>query len=167
MKFETRIPGFTIRMANEQDVPLILEFIKMMAEYEKLSHELVVTEETLQKYLFSEKQAAEVIIGEFDRKPVAFALFFQNFSTFMGKPGLYLEDIFVLEKMRNRGFGRVMLSYLAKLACERGYGRFEWVVLDWNTPAIEFYKSLGAEIKKEWWINRLTGKSLQNLASEF
>lgn len=167
MKFATRITDFSIRMAVESDVRLILEFITRMAEYEKLSHELVVTEDKLKKYLFSDKPAAEVIIGEYEGSPVAFALFFQNFSTFMGIPGLYLEDIFVLEKMRNRGFGRVMLSFLAKLACERGYGRFEWVVLDWNTPAIEFYKSLGAEIKKEWWINRLTGKSLLDLASEF
>jgi GNAT superfamily N-acetyltransferase len=167
MELTTRIPGFTIRMATVQDVSLILEFIKMMALYEKLSHELVATQESLQKYLFSDPPAAEVIIGEYENHPVAFALFFQNFSTFMGKPGLYLEDIFVLEKMRGRGFGRVMLTYLAKLATERKYGRFEWVVLDWNTPAIEFYKALGAEIKKEWWINRLTGKALENLACEF
>jgi GNAT superfamily N-acetyltransferase len=139
----------------------------MMGEYEKLSHEVVVTIENLEKYLFSNPPTAEVIFGEFEGEPVAFALFFQNFSTFLGRPGLYLEDIFVMEKMRGRGFGRSMLSYLAKLATERGYGRFEWVVLDWNTPAIEFYKSLGADIKKEWWINRLTGKALENLASEF
>ncbi len=167
MRFRTRITDFTIRMATEDDILLILEFIKMMAEYEKLSHELVVTEESLRNYLFSNPPAAEVIIGEYESSPVAFALFFQNFSTFLGKPGLYLEDIFVLDYMRGRGFGRVMLTYLAKLATDRNYGRFEWVVLDWNTPAIEFYKSLGADIKKEWWINRLTGKALQNLASEF
>ena len=167
MKLTTCIPGFTIRAAARKDIFLILEFIKKMGEYEKLSHEVVVSEKDLEKYLFSESPAAEVIFGEYEDQPVAFALFFKNFSTFLGKPGIYLEDIFVLEEMRGRGFGRGMLSYLAKLAKERDYGRFEWVVLDWNTPAIEFYKSLGAEIKKEWWINRLTGKALENLASEF
>ena len=167
MKLHTRIPGFTIRIAIRKDIPLILEFIRKMGEYEKLSHEVVVTEENLEKYLFSDPPAAEVIFGEYENQTVAFALFFQNFSTFLGKPGIYLEDIFVLENMRARGFGRIMLSYLAKLARERDYGRFEWVVLDWNTPAIEFYRSLGAEIKKEWWINRLTGDALENLASEF
>jgi GNAT superfamily N-acetyltransferase len=167
MKQETRIPGFSIRKTEKKDVPLILTFIKKIAEYEKLSDQVVTNESMLEKCMFSANPVAEAIIGEYENQPVGFAVFFQNFSTFLGKPGIYLEDIFVLEEMRGKGFGTQMLRYLAKLAKERDCGRFEWAVLDWNTPSIEFYKSLGAEIKNEWLINRLSGAALDKLASEF
>jgi len=167
MKIETRIPGFYIRQAEREDVGLILKFIRHIADYEKLSHEVVANEKSLEKYLFSGSRIAEVIFGEYMGETVAFAVYFHNFSTFTGRPGLYLEDIFVLENMRGKGFGTVMLKYLARLARERNCARFEWTVLDWNKPSIDFYRSLGADLKKEWIINRMTGAALENLASEF
>jgi GNAT superfamily N-acetyltransferase len=146
---------------------LILAFIKALAEYEKLSDMVCASVEDIEKYVFSEESVAEVIFGEFGGEPVGFALYFYNFSTFLGKPGIYLEDLFVLESMRGKGFGKELLRYLAKLAVDKGCGRFEWSVLDWNTPSIEFYKSLGAEIQKEWLLNRLTGPALVKLAESF
>lgn len=167
MEYETRIPDFTIRLAAVEDVPTILMFIRGLAEYEKLLHEVVATEALLQETLFGAKPAAEVVIGELAGKPVCFALFFTNYSTFLGKPGLYLEDVFVLPEMRGRGLGKVLLAYLAKLAVERGYGRFEWAVLDWNTPAINFYLAQGAVMMDDWRICRVTGEALRQLAGNY
>ena len=155
---------FEIRSASKEDTPLILTFIKELAEYEKLSHEVVATEKDLEKYLFSNDKVAEVVIGYYRDTPVGFALFFHNFSTFVGKPGIYLEDLYVRKEYRGKGFGKKLLTYLANLAVERNCGRLEWAVLDWNEPSINFYKSLGARIMNEWLINRVSGDSLQSLA---
>jgi len=163
----TRIPGFTIRFAAEQDVPLILSFIKGLAQYEKLSHEVTATEELLRETLFKGRKVAEVLIGEYHGDAAGFALFFHNYSTFLGRPGIYLEDLYVKPEMRGRGFGKVLLTYLATLAQERKCGRVEWAVLDWNEPAIQFYKRLGAAVMDEWTVYRLTGEALGQLAEEF
>jgi GNAT superfamily N-acetyltransferase len=157
--------GFTIRSAEKKDVSLILWFIKALATYERLSDEVVATEEGLLDHLFGQAPKAEVLIGEYRSEPVGFALFFHNFSTFLGKPGIYLEDLYVIPEMRGRGFGKVMLQYLARIAVERKCGRLEWAVLDWNEPSIRFYESIGARGMKEWIIHRLTGKALEDLAS--
>ena len=167
MALSTKLKDFTIRHAEENDVPLILWFIRGLAEYEKLSHEVMATEEGLREHLFGNHPAAEVVIGEYRSEPVGFALWFHNFSTFVGKPGLYLEDLFVIPEMRGRGFGKVLLQYLASLAVERNCGRMEWAVLDWNEPSIEFYESIGARLMKQWIINRLSDKDLTILASQF
>lgn len=163
----TSISGFTIRTATEQDVPLILEFIKALAEYEKLSHEVVATEDLLREHLFGRESHAEVIIGEQEGEPVGFALFFHNFSTFLGRPGIHLEDLFVFPEYRGNGFGTAMLSYLANLAVERGCGRLEWAVLNWNKPAIDFYESLEARPVDKWIIYRVTGETLEGLKERF
>ncbi|MBK8943921.1 MAG: GNAT family N-acetyltransferase [Ignavibacteriae bacterium] len=155
-----------IKFAEERDIPIILDFIKRLAEYEKLSHQVIATEKELKKTLFDEKSNAEVILGYFNETPVAFALFFHNYSTFLAKKGIYLEDLFVLEEYRRNGLGKQMLQFLAKLAVERNCGRFEWSVLDWNIPAIEFYKKIGAELKTEWILTRLTGNSLLEFAND-
>ena len=154
----------SLRNAEIQDVPLILDFIRKLADYEKLSHEVVATEKDLKKYLFGQERVAEVILGYEGEKPVGFALFFHNFSTFLGKPGIYLEDLFVIKESRGKGYGKTLLTYLAKLAMERECGRLEWAVLDWNEPSIEFYKSLGATLLSEWIVNRVSGESLVKLA---
>jgi GNAT superfamily N-acetyltransferase len=138
------MPEIEIRVATEDDVPLVLSLIKELAEYERLSHEVVATEEMLRDSLFGERRVAEVILGYLRDDPAGFALFFHNFSTFLGKPGIYLEDLYVKPEFRGAGVGRALLVYLAKLARERGCGRLEWWVLDWNEPAIRFYKALGA-----------------------
>jgi GNAT superfamily N-acetyltransferase len=164
---KTKHSKFTIRFATKQDVPLILSFIKQLAEYEKLSHEVVATEALLEHTLFGERNIAEVIIGEYKKEAVGFALFFHNFSTFLGKPGLYLEDLYIKPEMRGKGLGKIMLSFLAHLAKERGCGRLEWWVLDWNEPSINFYKSLGATPMDDWTVFRLTGKTLDDLATAF
>ena len=130
MHIKTNIEGFLIRKAEKEDVSIVLDFIKKLAEYEKLSHEVVATEENLEKYLFGEEKVAEVVIGYYQEKPVAFALYIYNFSTFLAKPGIYLEDLFVLEEYRGKGFGKVLLTYLAKIATEKKCGRLEWAVLD-------------------------------------
>jgi len=153
----------TIRPAIEDDVKLILQFINELGEYEKLSHKVVATEEKLRKTLFKQKMA-EVIIGEFKGEPVGFALFFHNYSTFLGQAGIYLEDLYIKPEMRGRGFGKSILKHLAKLALERDCGRFEWACLDWNDPAIGFYKSLGAEPQNEWTVYRITGETLRKMA---
>jgi GNAT superfamily N-acetyltransferase len=163
----TSIPNFKLKHAEAQDVPVILELIKGIAEYEKLSHEVVATEELLQENLFGEKKYAEVIIGYENETPVGFVLFFHNFSTFLGRPGLYLEDLFVYEEHRGKGYGKVLLLFLAKLAQERACGRFEWVVLDWNKSAIDFYNSLGAKQMKEWIITRVDMDDIGTLAEKF
>lgn len=158
---------FSIREAGKEDVPLVLDFINKLAEYERLTHEVVATEADLEKYLFGTEKVAEVLIGYEGELAVGFALFFQNFSTFLGKPGIYLEDLFVLEEHRGKGYGKQLLARLAALAVERNCGRLEWAVLDWNEPSIEFYKSLGARLMEEWIVNRLTGENLQKLAARF
>lgn len=154
----------TIRAANANDVPQILAFIKALAVYEKLEHMVVADESKLAKTLFGERPAAEVRIADWQGKPAGFALFFHNYSTFLGKPGIYLEDLFVLPDFRGKGIGKAMLIHLARLAVERECGRLEWSVLDWNTPAIDFYKSLGAVAMDEWTIYRVTGEALPALA---
>ena len=153
-----------IRKATEADVPVIVWFIRQLAEYERLLQEAVMTEETLRESLFGSRPSAEVLLGYYQDKPVAFAVFFHNFSTFLGRRGLYLEDLFVIPEMRGKGFGRGLLVHLAQIARERNCGRFEWAVLDWNEPAIEFYKRLGAVPMSEWTIFRVTGKALDRLA---
>ena len=155
--------NFQIRNATEEDVAVIVSFIRQLAEYERLSHQAVMTEETVRQSLFGPRPYAEVLLGYSDGKPVAFAVFFHNFSTFLGRPGLYLEDLFVIPEMRGKGFGRAMLVELANIARDRKCGRFEWSVLDWNESAIEFYKNLGAEPMNEWTIFRVTGEALDRL----
>jgi GNAT superfamily N-acetyltransferase len=155
-----------IRLAagREQDVPIILSLIAALADYEKLSHEVVATEADLRRWLFGERPAAEVVIAWTGDRAVGFALFFHNFSTFLGRPGLYLEDLFVIPDRRGQGIGRRLLAHLAALAVERGCGRLEWSVLDWNTPAIGFYRRLGAAVMDDWRICRVTGDALATLA---
>jgi GNAT superfamily N-acetyltransferase len=155
-----------IVQATENDVSKILEFIRDLAQYEKLAHEVVATEETLRSTLFGEKKFAEVVFIEELGKKVGFALFFHNYSTFLAKPGIYLEDLYVNPEYRGKGYGKRLLGYLAKLAVQRDCGRLEWSVLDWNTPAIEFYRSIGAEPMSEWTVQRLTGTTLTKFASQ-
>jgi GNAT superfamily N-acetyltransferase len=154
---------FEVKSATISDASLILSFIKELAEYEKRLHEVVATEEILKETLFGEKSHAEAIIGYLDGSPVSFALFFHNFSTFLGRPGIYLEDLFVKPEARGKGIGQKMLGYLAHLAKERKCGRLEWWVLDWNETAIGFYKKLGAVAMDEWTVYRVTGEALQKL----
>jgi GNAT superfamily N-acetyltransferase len=153
-----------IERAAEKDVPIILAMIKGLAEYEKLLDAVTATEDGLRESLFGASPAAEVLIGYVGEEPVAFALFFQNFSTFLGRPGLYLEDLFVRPEWRKQGFGRELLAHLANLAIERRCGRLEWAVLDWNESAIAFYKGLGANPMDDWTIYRVTGRALDELA---
>ena len=152
-----------IRFATAQDIPIILDFIKKLAEYEKMSDDVVATEELLNEWIF-QKQKAEVIFALEDGKEVGFALFFHNFSTFLGKAGIYLEDLFVLCEYRGRGHGKALLSRLAEIACERGCGRLEWSCLDWNKPSIDFYLSLGASPMEDWTVYRVTGEKLIQLS---
>lgn len=151
--------------ARSEDVPIILNMIRALGDYERLSHEVVATEEGLRNWLFGERPAAEVVLAYADGAVVGFALFFHNFSTFLGRPGLYLEDLFVQPEWRSRGIGRQLLVHLAELAVERGCGRMEWTVLDWNESALRFYERMGARVMKEWQICRLTGDSLSRVAS--
>jgi GNAT superfamily N-acetyltransferase len=167
MTTQTCLEKFTIREAVEQDVPLLLTFIRELAVYEKMLDEVVATEESLKESIFGGRRVAEALIGEEEGRPVAFAVYFHNFSTFLGRPGLYLEDLYVKPEMRGKGIGKAMLAFLARLAKERGCGRFEWSVLDWNEPAIGFYRSLGAVLMDEWSIFRITGEALEKLAGEF
>lgn len=158
--------SLNIRPATEQDVPVILAFVKDLAIYEKLEHEVVANEALFREHLFGDRPVAEVLIAEWDHEAVGFALFFNNFSTFLGRPGIYLEDLFVLPAMRGRGVGKSLLAYLAQLAVSRGCGRLEWSVLDWNEPAIQFYRSIGAAPMDEWTVQRLTGAALEALATK-
>jgi GNAT superfamily N-acetyltransferase len=154
----------TLRPATAADVPQILAFIRGLAEYERLLHEVVATEDGLREALFGPRPYAEVVLAEDEGTPVGFALFFHTFSTFLGQPGIYLEDLFVIPEARGRGVGKALLAELARLAIERGCGRVEWAVLDWNAPAIGFYDSLGARPNEEWTVYRLTGAPLVALA---
>lgn len=156
-------PGLGLRFASENDVPLILEFIKGLASYERLLDEVSATEEILAESLFKRK-AAEVIIAEYEGVPAGFALFFHNFSTFLGKPGIYLEDLFVKPEFRGKGIGKTLLSFLAGLTLERNCGRLEWACLDWNEPSIKFYRQLGAVPMEDWTVYRVTGEALKELA---
>ena len=158
--------GLRIRGAVPEDCALILSLIRELAVYEKLEGELTATEDDICKSLFGDSPSAESVLGEYEGQPVGFALFFHNYSTFVGRRGLYLEDLFVKPEYRGRGFGRALLVYLAQLALERQCGRFEWAVLDWNEPAIGFYTKLGAVAMDEWTVFRLTGSALESLANE-
>jgi len=153
-----------IRFAQVADVPRILEFIRQLAEYERLAHEAVASEADLSAALFGPDAVAEVLVADLDGEPCGFALFFKSFSTFLGKPGLYLEDLFVVPESRGMGVGTALLRELAKLVLQRGYGRLEWAVLDWNAPAIKVYERIGAEPMSEWTVNRLSGDALRRLA---
>ncbi|MFR6312548.1 N-acetyltransferase family protein [Anaerofustis stercorihominis] len=151
------------RFAEPKDTKLILTFIKELAVYENMLDEVVADEETLNKWLF-EKEKAEVIIGEAENEPIGFALFFHNFSTFLGKSGIYLEDLYIREEYRKNGYGKGFLKKLAQIAKERDCGRLEWSCLDWNKPSIDFYLSLGAEPMDEWTVYRLTREKIDRLA---
>jgi GNAT superfamily N-acetyltransferase len=155
----------TIRPAGEHEVPVILRFIRDLAEYESLGHEVVATEEKLREVLFGQRRFAEVVFACLSGEPVGFALFFHSFSTFLGKPGIYLEDLFVRPEARGHGVGRRVLTWLAAEAVKRDCGRLEWAVLDWNEPSIQFYRNLGATHMKEWQIFRVTGPALAQLAA--
>lgn len=154
-----------IRSATPADIPGILQLIRALADYEKLSHQVVVSEPQLREHLFGPRPYAEVLLAEESGQLVGYALFFHTYSTFLGQPSLYLEDLFVLPSQRGKGFGKRLLARLAHLAVERNCGRFEWMVLDWNTPAIQFYESLGAAVQPEWKLCRMTGDALQRFAA--
>jgi len=158
--------SISIRPATEPDLPLILGFIRDLAVYERLENQLVATEADLKAALFGERPYAEVIFACFDGAPVGFALYFHNFSTFLGKPGIYLEDLFVRPEARGRGLGKRLLAWLARTALERGCARLDWAVLDWNEPSIGFYLGLDAQRKDEWTTFRLSGDALQRLAQD-
>ncbi|WP_221630789.1 GNAT family N-acetyltransferase [Listeria booriae] len=153
------------RFATEGDVPLVLRFIKELAEYEGMLDQVVATEEALHEWLF-EKEKAEVLIGEYDGESAGFALFFHNFSTFLGCSGIYLEDLYVQPNVRGKGFGKAFLKRLAEIAVERGCGRLEWWCLDWNKPSIDFYLKMGAEAMEDWTVYRIAGETLTKLANE-
>ena len=161
------IDDITLRAAEEKDVPTIFNFIKALAEYEELSNEVFATEEQLKKTLFGKVKFAEVVIADYKNQPAGLMLFFHNYSTFLGKPGIYLEDLFVKPELRGKGIGKILLSYLGKLAVERDCGRIEWAVLDWNEPSIQFYKNLGAVPMDEWTVFRVTGDKINKLANMF
>ena len=150
--------------ATELDVPVIRAFIRGLAEYEKLAHRFVATEDDLRRTLFGARPYAEVLIARVDGEPAGFALFFHSYSTFLAQPGIYLEDLFVLPELRSRGVGKALLRAVAKIARERQCGRMEWSVLDWNEPAIAFYRRMGADVMPDWRICRLTAQAIDNLA---
>ena len=155
-----------VRAATRDDTPLILAFVRELADYEKLAHEVVATEETLAASLFRREPDAFVLIAELEGAPAGFALYFHNYSTFLGRPGIFLEDLFVRPAARGHGVGRALLARLAAVATERGCGRLEWAVLDWNESAIGFYRKLGATPMSDWTVYRLAGEALENLAGE-
>ena len=154
-----------IRPATVEDVPLLLRFVRELADYERLAHEVTATEEALRNAMFGARPYAEAIVANVDGAPVGFAVYFHTFSTFLGVPGLYLEDLYVRPTHRRRGVGEALLRRVATIACERDCGRLEWAALDWNAPAVGFYKRLGAETLADWTTYRLTGEALQRLAS--
>lgn len=167
MTIETTIPDLTIRHATIEDCQTILDFIVELAVYEKLEHEVVATVATLEETLFGATRFAQCVIAEYKSKPVGYALFFNNFSTFTGRPGIYLEDLYVQPEMRGKGIGKNLLAYLAKLAVDSNFTRVEWSVLDWNEPSIQFYRSIGAAPMDGWTVQRLDGDQLQSFAKEF
>ncbi len=156
--------SFELRTPTKDEVHLVVGFIHELAEYEKLAHECLISEEALRESLFGSRPYAETLLAFLDGVPFGFCLYFHNFSTFLGKPGLYLEDLYIQPEYRNRGFGKLILAHLAALAIERGCGRFEWAVLDWNEPSIAFYQKIGAEPMNDWTVQRLTGDALHALA---
>jgi GNAT superfamily N-acetyltransferase len=156
-----------IRFATAADTSTIVRLIRALAEYERLTHEVVLDEDQLREHLFGPRPYAEVLLVEDAGQVVGFALFFHNYSTFLGKPGIYLEDLFVLPEQRGKGHGKALLIALARLAVERGCGRMEWSVLNWNQPSIDFYRALGAVPMKEWTVYRLTGEALKAAANQF
>ena len=158
--------NITVRRGQREDVPLILRFIRELAEYERLAHEVVATEEVLAETLFGERTTAFPLIASLNDEPVGWALYFYNFSTFHGRPGLYLEDLYVTPAARGQGVGRVLLATLARIAVQEQCRRVEWAVLDWNAPSIAFYKSLGAVAMDEWTVFRLTGEAMERMARE-
>jgi GNAT superfamily N-acetyltransferase len=163
----SQIPAeLTITPAREEDVPLVLDFIRKLAEYERLSAEVLANESTIRESLFGANVAAEVLIAYWAKEPVGFAVYFPNFSTFLGRPGIYLEDLFVAPGFRGRGIGKALLVHIAGIAKERNCARLEWAVLDWNQPALDFYRSIGAVPLQDWTIFRLTGPSLDKLAQQ-
>jgi GNAT superfamily N-acetyltransferase len=159
------MPHLSTRPAKEADVPVILALIRELADYEKLTHEVVTTVDSLRETLFGPRPCAEALMGCVDGQAVGFALFFQNYSTFLARPGLHLEDLYVQPAHRGCGLGKALITAVARIAQERGCGRYEWTVLDWNTPAIRFYESLGAEMKGDWRIMRVTGAALEKMAA--
>jgi GNAT superfamily N-acetyltransferase len=156
---------FRLEQAAERHLPLILRFIKELAEYEQLAHEVVATEEGLRESFFGPRPAAEAVIAYAGEEPVGFAIYFQTFSTFLGRPGIYLEDLYVTPAWRSHGFGRRLLAYVARVAVDRGYGRMEWSVLNWNELALGVYRKIGARPMAEWTVQRLTGAALRDLAA--
>jgi GNAT superfamily N-acetyltransferase len=158
--------NFQIRPSSVEDVPIILELIRDLATYERAPHEVTATEEQLVDVLFGERPAAEVLLALEEKLPVGFAVYFYNFSTWLGRPGLYLEDLFVKPEKRGKGYGRALLVELAKIARDRGCGRMEWAVLNWNEPAIKFYQTLGARPMNEWTVFRLTRDEIARLAND-
>jgi GNAT superfamily N-acetyltransferase len=158
------MPELEIRAATEVDVPLLLSLIKELAEYERLSHQVVATEEALRESLFGKRPVAEALLAYLEDDAAGFALFFHTFSTFLGRPGIYLEDLYVKPEFRGAGVGRALLVHVAKLATERGCGRLEWSVLDWNEPAIGFYRGVGASPLSGWTVYRVAGEALEELA---
>jgi GNAT superfamily N-acetyltransferase len=160
----TSDPRIALRVATADDVGLILDLIRQLADYEKMTDEVVTDEDQLRQSLFGEHPVAEVVIASYDGEPAGFALFFHNFSTILGRPGIYLEDLFVIPAPRDHGIGQVLLSHLAEIAVDRGCGRLEWAVLDWNTDAIRFYERFGAKAMDEWTVFRVTGDALEKLA---
>jgi GNAT superfamily N-acetyltransferase len=159
------VSALRIEFAVESDVPVILSFIRKLAEYEKLSHLVVATEANIREHVFGGNPVAEVLLAYWNNEAVGFALYFRNFSTFLGQPGIYLEDLFVDPEQRGKGIGKALLRRLAQIALDRGYGRLDWAVLDWNAPSIEFYRRLGAVALDAWTGYRLTGEALARLAA--
>ena len=155
-----------MRAATSQDVSLVLRFVKELADYEKLPHEVTATEELLRQNLFGDRRSAEVLLALEGETYVGFAVFFHNFSTFLGKPGIYLEDVYVRPAFRGRGYGKALMIYVARIAKERDCGRFEYSVLDWNTPSLDFYRSLGAVSMNEWTVQRMTSDAIIRLAGQ-
>ncbi len=159
-------PRLSIRAVREDEVDLVMAFIRELADYERLSQQVTATPQDIRAALFGPRPFAEAVIGCIDGEPCGFALYFHNFSTFVGKPGLYLEDLYVRPAARGRGLGSHMLAWLARLALERGCGRFEWSVLDWNEPALKVYRALGARACDDWTLHRVSGEALRTLAAK-
>ena len=164
-RFATPVPGVYFRYATRADVPVLLALIRELAEFEHLLDQVRADEATLADELFGSRRVAEVVLGERNGEAVAFAVFFHNFSTFVGRAGLYLEDLYVKPQARRQGIGRALIQFVARVAVERKAGRFEWAVLDWNTRAVDFYRSIGAVAMDEWTVQRVTGEALQRLGS--